>query len=93
MSEARAKTGKMTIEVGGVWVRRQFEHLGGALEVNGEWRLLERWSEKTGHISHIFEAAGIAGKPRDPLYDWDESRARRDPEATEYREVRAAATP
>jgi hypothetical protein len=58
------------VPVTGVWVRREFEHLGGRLtvlvEVEGRWRALNTWAPE-GHISHIYEPAGIVRAPLDPL--------------------------
>jgi len=49
--------------VTGVWVRKDFGHLGGQIEVlvevDGKWCSLDTWKNDDGCISHIFETAGI----------------------------------
>lgn len=60
------------VTVSGVWIRRDFPHLGGKLtvlvEVDGQWRALGTWEPDT-HISHIFEPAGITNAPVDHSLD------------------------
>lgn len=59
------------VPITGVWVRRDFAHLGGKLrvlvEVGGEWRLVQEHDDEPGphqsHISHITEPAGILSAP------------------------------
>lgn len=56
------------VAISGIWVRRQFDHLGGNLEIlveyEGRWRLIqEHPGPFQGMISHITEPAGIRSAP------------------------------
>lgn len=57
------------VPVSGIWLRKNFAHLGGEIEVlaevDGVWRLLGTWPNDDGCISHIVEPAGIRSAPAD----------------------------
>jgi hypothetical protein len=69
-AEQTPPAGAAAIAVTGVWVRRDFAHLGGELtvlvEIDGQWRRLGTWGAE-GVISHIFEPAGIRDAPVDRI--------------------------
>jgi hypothetical protein len=69
---ANTATNRDTVPVGGVWLTKKPEHLGGDIqlqvEIDGEWRLLGTWANDDGPISHIIEPAGIRSATGDAQY-------------------------
>ena len=60
------------MNITGVWLRKDFAHLGNKVEVliereeePGTWRLLTSQTSDEGMISHIFEEGAMAKAPKE----------------------------